>query len=250
MSIRKHGCGCGCFHGILSLILSLIVIAAVVLTVREAFYQYTYPVKYASYVEDASAELGVPETLIYATIQVESHFDPEARSEVGARGLMQITEETFEWLRTKETFGSPNLTFADLDKPDIAINYGTYFLKLLLEEFDGDVPTAMAAYHAGRGSVHSWLEQAKYSSNGQTLDEIPKDDTAYYVQKIQRAMGVYEKRLKEQKNENENVHRLRANFAKFVDAYVVPLLDSFFDRFSGSFANKLQSLTYLAGAGR
>lgn len=250
MSIRKHGCGCGCFHGILSLILSLVVIAAVVLTVREAFYQYTYPVKYASYVEDASAELGVPETLIYATIQVESHFDPEARSEVGARGLMQITEETFEWLRTKETFGSPSLTFADLDKPDIAINYGTYFLKLLLEEFDGDVPTAMAAYHAGRGSVHSWLEQAKYSSNGQTLDEIPKDDTAFYVQKIQRAMGVYEKRLKEQKNENENVHRLRANFAKFVDAYVVPLLDSFFDRFSGSFANKLQSLTYLAGAGR
>jgi soluble lytic murein transglycosylase len=207
-------------------------------------------VKYASYVEDASAELGVPETLIYATIQVESHFDPEARSEVGARGLMQITEETFDWLRTKETFGSDALTFEDLDKPDIAINYGTYFLKLLLEEFDGDVPTAMSAYHAGRGSVHSWLEQGKYSSNGETLDEIPKDDTAYYVQKIQRAMGVYEKRLKEQKNENENVHRLRANFAKFVDAYVVPLLDSFFDRFSGSFANKLQSLTYLAGAGR
>ena len=250
MSIRKHGCGCGCFHSILSLILSLVIIAAVVLTVREAFYQYTYPVKYASYVEDASAELGVPETLIYATIQVESHFDPEARSEVGARGLMQITEETFAWLRTKETFGSPDLTFEDLDKPDIAINYGTYFLKLLLEEFDGDVPTAMSAYHAGRGSVHSWLEQGKYSSNGETLDEIPKDDTAYYVQKIQRAMGVYEKRLKEQKNENENVHRLRANFAKFVDAYVVPLLDSFFDRFSGSFANKLQSLTYLAGAGR
>lgn len=250
MSIRKHGCGCGCFHSILSLILSLIVIAAVVLTVREAFYQYTYPVKYSSYVEDASAELGVPETLIYATIQVESHFDPEARSEVGARGLMQITEETFDWLRTKETFGSPDLTFEDLDKPDVAINYGTYFLKLLLEEFDGDVPTAMSAYHAGRGSVHSWLEQGKYSSNGETLDEIPKDDTAYYVQKIQRAMGVYEKRLKEQKNENENVHRLRANFAKFVDAYVVPLLDSFFDRFSGSFANKLQSLTYLAGAGR
>lgn len=234
----------------MSLILSLVIIAAVVLTVREAFYQYTYPVKYSSYVEDASAELGVPETLIYATIQVESHFDPEARSEVGARGLMQITEETFDWLRTKETFGSPDLTFEDLDKPDVAINYGTYFLKLLLEEFDGDVPTAMSAYHAGRGSVHSWLEQGKYSSNGETLDEIPKDDTAYYVQKIQRAMGVYEKRLKEQAEENENVHRLRANFAKFVDAYVVPLLDSFFDRFSGSFANKLQSLTYLAGAGR
>ncbi len=235
LSIRKHGCGCGCFHGILSLVLSLVVIAAVVLTVREAFYQYTYPVKYASYVEDASAELGV---------------DPEARSEVGARGLMQVTEETFDWLRTKETFGNDNLKFEDLDKPDIAINYGTYFLKLLLEEFDGDVPTAMSAYHAGRGSVHSWLEQAKYSSNGETLDEIPKDDTAYYVQKIERAMGVYEKRLKEQAEENENVHRLRANFAKFVDAYVVPLLDNLFDKIGERFGNKLQALTFLVGAGR
>lgn len=236
MSIRKRGRGC--FRRILSLLLSLIVIAAVVLTVREAFYQYTYPVKYSSYVEEASAELGVPETLIYATIQVESGFDPEARSEAGARGLMQITEETFDWLRTKETFGSADLTFEDLDKPDIAINYGTYFLQLLLEEFDGDVPTAMSAYHAGRGSVHSWLEQAKYSSNGQTLDEIPKDDTAFYVQKIQRAMGVYEKRLTEQREENENVHRLRENFARFVDAYIVPLLDGLFDKLS----NKLPSL--------
>ena len=250
MSIRKHGCGCGCFHGILSLVLSLVVIAAVVLTVREAFYQYTYPVKYASYVEDASAELGVPETLIYATIQVESHFDPEARSEVGARGLMQVTEEPFDWLRTKETFGNASLTFAALVKPHIAINYGTYFLKLLLEEFDGDVPTAMSAYHAGRGSVHSWLEQGKYSSNAEPLDEIPKDDTPYYVQKIERAMGVYEKRLKEQAEENENVHRLRANFAKFVDAYVVPLLDNLFDKIGERFGNKLQALTFLVGAGR
>lgn len=250
MSIRKRGCGCGCFHSILSLILSLVVIAAVVFTVREAFYQYTYPVKYSSYVEDASAELGVPETLIYATIQVESGFDPEARSEVGARGLMQITEETFEWLRTKETFGNDALTFEDLDKPDVAINYGTYFLQLLLEEFDGDVATAMSAYHAGRGSVHSWLEQARYSSNGETLDKIPKDDTAYYVQKIQRAMGIYEKRLAEHSEENENVRRLRENFAKFVDAYVVPLLDNLFDKIGERFGNKLQALTFLVGAGR
>ncbi len=233
MAARRRGCGC--FRSLISLILSLAIIAAVVLTVREAFYQYTYPVKYSSYVEDASAELGVPETLIYATIQVESGFDPEARSEVGARGLMQVTEETFDWLRTKETFGNPNLTFEDLDDPSVAINYGTYFLKLLLDEFDGDVVTAMSAYHAGRGSVHSWLEQAKYSSNGETLDTIPMEDTNHYVLKIQRAMSVYEKRLAEQAEENENVHRLRENFAKFVDAYMVPLLDSFFDKISSKF---------------
>ncbi|MBO4382482.1 MAG: lytic transglycosylase domain-containing protein, partial [Clostridia bacterium] len=177
-----------------------------------------------------SAELGVPETLIYAVIQVESKFDPDARSDVGARGLMQITEETFEWLRTKEDFGDTSLTFESLDRPDVSVNYGTYFLRLLLEEFDGDVPTALSAYHAGRGSVHSWLEQAKYSQDGRTLDTIPKDDTAFYVQKVQRAMGVYEKRLKEQASESENMHRLRENFARFVDTYIVPLLDNLFDK--------------------
>lgn len=230
MSRKHHCCGCGCLSGAVSLLLSLVIIVGVVLTVREAFYQYTYPIKYSTYVEEASAELGVPETLIYAVIQVESKFDPDARSDVGARGLMQITEETFEWLRTKEDFGDTSLTFESLDRPDVSVNYGTYFLRLLLEEFDGDVPTALSAYHAGRGSVHSWLEQAKYSEDGRTLDTIPKDDTAFYVQKVQRAMGVYEKRLKEQASESENMHRLRENFARFVDTYIVPLLDNLFDK--------------------
>ena len=46
------------------------------------------------------------------------------------------------------------------------------------------------------------------------------------------------------------MHRLRANFAKFVDAYVVPLLDNLFDKIGERFGNKLQALTFLVGAGR
>ena len=64
------------------------------------------------------------------------------------------------------------------------------------------------------------------------------------------AQFAYEKRLKEQAQENENVHRLRVNFARFVDAYVVPLLDNLFDKIGERFGNKLQSLTFLVGAGR
>ena len=231
MSRNKRGCcGCGCLSSIISLILSLVLIALVVLGVREAFYRYMYPVKYETYVSETSAELGVPETLIYSVIQVESGFDPEARSEVGARGLMQITEETFEWLKTKADFGADSVTFEDLDQPDVSIAYGTYFLKMLLEEFDGDVPTAMSAYHAGRGSVHSWLEQKKYSENGLTLDEIPKEDTKFYVQKILRAMKVYDERLNGKGAQNENVARLQRNVDRFLDAYVVPLFDGVFEK--------------------
>lgn len=231
MARNKRGCcGCGCLSGLISLFLSLVLIALVVLGVREAFYRYMYPVKYETYVSETSAELGVPETLIYSVIQVESGFDPEARSEVGARGLMQITEETFEWLKTKADFGDPNVTFESLDEPDVSIAYGTYFLKMLLEEFDGDVPTAMSAYHAGRGSVHSWLEQKKYSENGLTLDEIPKEDTKFYVQKILRAMKVYDERLNGKGAQNENIARLQRNIDRFLDAYVVPLFDGVFEK--------------------
>lgn len=231
MSILHPGRGCG--RKLISFLITLIILALLALVVREAYYQYEYPVKYEEYVADASAELDVPETLIFAVIKTESGFDPEARSEVGARGLMQITEETFDWLRTKEDFGAKDVTFADLDQPDIAIAYGTYFLHLLLDEFGGDETTALSAYHAGRGSVHSWLEQAKYSQNGQTLDTIPKEDTAYYVQKVEKAKAVYEKRLAEDESANENVRRLRENFDKFVDACVVPIFDSLFDKLSG-----------------
>ena len=233
-------------------ILTIVLILAIVFGLgaffgRKAYYHFRYPVKYADLAEQYAAEYKVDKNLILSVINVESGFDPEAASEAGAVGLMQMTEEAFDWIH-----GQMNDTayFEDLIKPEVSIQYGTKLLALLLKEYHGDVPTAMAAYHAGRGSVHSWLEQGKYSSNGETLDEIPKDDTAFYVQKIERAMGVYEKRLKEQAQENENVHRLRVNFARFVDAYVVPLLDNLFDKIGERFGNKLQSLTFLVGAGR
>ena len=226
MAIRKRGCG----RRLLSLVLVLVVAAVVVLGVWEALERYMYPVKYESLVESNAAEWQVPETLIFATIQTESGFDPEARSDVGARGLMQMTEETFDWLRTKEDLGDPNLTFEDLDEPEVSIAYGTYFLQLLLNEFDGDIRTAMSAYHAGRGSVHSWLEQKQYSDNGVTLNAIPKQDTEHYVGKIQKAMSHYEKRLNGDKNGNETIRQLRENVDRFLDRYIVPIIDRLFEK--------------------
>lgn len=237
MSIRHPVRGCG--RKLISFVITLLVLALLVLLVREAYYRYEYPVKYETYISEASKELDVPETLIYAVIKTESGFDPEARSEVGARGLMQITEETFDWLRTKEDFGAKDVTFQDLDSPDVAIAYGTYFLHILLEEFEGDTNTALSAYHAGRGSVHSWLENPEYSKDGQTLSHIPKDDTAFYVQKVNRAEEVYRNRLSGKKPQNELLRNLLENVYKFIDAYVVPRLQSVFDRLSGILGGRL-----------
>ena len=148
-----------------------------------------YPHKYAEIVEKYSAQYGVDADLVYAVIRTESSFRPDAGSEVGAAGLMQIMPETFEWLCMRM---HEQATFDALYDPDTAIRFGTYLLHLLLEEF-GDTRTALAAYHAGRGRVVKWLDDASVSPDGKTLEHIPYRDTAHYVQKVDRAMQMYKK---------------------------------------------------------
>ena len=147
-----------------------------------------YPHKYADAVEKYSAQYGVDEDLVYAVIRTESSFDPDATSDVGARGLMQIMPDTLDWLCYRM---GEDVPFDALSEPDTAIRYGTYFLHLLLDEF-GDERTALAAYHAGRGSVLKWLDDPACSSDGKTLEHIPYPDTAHYVAKVERAKEIYQ----------------------------------------------------------
>ena len=84
--------------------------------------------------------------------RTESGFDPQATSTVDARGLMQMTEETFIWLRSKIA-PDEGLLFANLYDPETSIRFGCYYLHLCMERYNGDVATAAAAYHSGWGTV-------------------------------------------------------------------------------------------------
>ena len=151
-----------------------------------------YPIDYSEYVQKYSREYGVKESLIYAVINCESSFDSNAVSYAGAKGLMQITPETFEWLQTN-TPEDEQLSSDELFVPETAIKYGTLLLSLHLQEFAGDVGTAMAAYHAGRGIVNKWLEESEHSDDGATLGNIPYGDTNSYVKKVIKGEEVYQK---------------------------------------------------------
>lgn len=141
-----------------------------------------YPRTYSEYVEKYAQEYGVEENLVYAVIKTESGFQPDAVSENNAKGLMQITEETFDWISWK-LGESGQYVHDDLYDPELCIRYGTYFLGYLIDEFDG-YTEVLAAYHAGRSAVNDWLDNPEYSSDGVTLDYIPYDDTAHYVTKV------------------------------------------------------------------
>ena len=169
---------------ILSVILIIITVNAVKLGV-----QTVYPRQYANLIEENAEIFEIDSSLLYALIKTESGFDENAVSSVGAKGLTQITADTFQWLQTKTGDAyEENALFT----PEISVYYGAYFLDMLLYEF-GNTETAFAAYHAGRGKVNEWLADPRYSSDGLTLDKIPYEDTAQYVKKIMKNIERYQK---------------------------------------------------------
>ncbi len=150
-----------------------------------------YPLKYQSYVEKAAAANGVDPLLVNAVIRTESAFNPAAVSDVGARGLMQITEETFAWIKLKSAPGS-NVTFQDMFDPETNIKFGTFYLAKCLERY-ADVPTAIAAYHSGWGKVDELLKDSVNSQAPKTLSRFPYPQMEHYVQKVQSAYIQYQK---------------------------------------------------------
>ncbi len=152
--------------------------------------RYTHPIEYSDLVEQYADENGLDKYLVYAVIKTESGFDPHAVSNVGARGLMQIMEDTFDWIKYR--MGDEETSYLSMYDEETNIRYGCWLLGYLYDEF-GNVETTMAAYHAGRGQVNQWLADKDISADGVHLDEIPIADTAHYVRKIVRAMDVYKK---------------------------------------------------------
>ena len=149
-----------------------------------------YPRKYSRQVEQWAAEYELDPLLVYAFIRTESGFDPAATSSVEARGLMQMTEETFIWLRSKIA-PDEGLTFDELYDPDVSIRFGCYYIHLCMERYGGDVATAAAAYHSGWGTVDNLLRMEEHSSDGQTLKGFPYNQMHHYVEKITASYAVY-----------------------------------------------------------
>lgn len=148
-----------------------------------------YPTDYSETVEKYSAEYGVDKYLVYAVIKCESGFDKNAVSSIGAKGLMQMTDDTFEWIQKKEGVKEP-LSSDSLFTPDISIHYGVALLSRILAEFE-DVKTSAAAYHAGSNAVRGWLEKDEYSKDGKTLTDIPYEDTRAYAERVVKVQATY-----------------------------------------------------------
>ena len=151
--------------------------------------KWWYPLKYEDIVTKTAEEYGLDPSLIYAVIHTESKFDPNAVSSAAAKGLMQITDDTYQWALKRD--GKEPSDTKELFDPETNIRYGCYILVLLSEQF-ADTDTVLAAYNAGQGRVQEWLKNPDYSNDGVTLNQIPYEETAEYIRRVLKTQKRYQ----------------------------------------------------------
>ncbi len=113
-------------------------------------------------VNEASRRYSIEPELVFAVIHAESKFDPRARSSKGALGLMQLMPATAEWLGVKDPLRAKDNVFG-----------GSKYLSGLLDQFDGDLELALAAYNAGPATVQRFNRSVP-----------PYRETRNYIRKV------------------------------------------------------------------
>jgi soluble lytic murein transglycosylase-like protein len=103
------------------------------------------PSAFDDLIAGAAQRYGLDPALLKAVVQTESNFSPLAESHTGAKGLMQLMDDTAQQLGVMNPFDAAQ----NLDG-------GARFLRQLLDRYGGDVPLALAAYNAGPGAVERW----------------------------------------------------------------------------------------------
>ena len=144
----------------------------------EAVREITLPLRHEDIIRQQAAEKDLDPALIAAMIYEESRFRDQT-SHAGARGLMQVTPDTAALIARES--GGTQFTDADLASPQINIAYGSYYLRYLLDRYDGHVELAVAAYNAGETNVNEWLDGAEGELE---TGDIPFPETRAYVDNV------------------------------------------------------------------
>ena len=139
-----------------------------------------FPMPFRKDVVAKANEIGLDPAYVYGLIRQESRFIMDARSSVGASGLMQLMPATARWTAKKIGLDYTHDLIADRDTN---LKLGTSYLKLVLDDFSGSQALAAAAYNAGPGRPRRWrdgpfIEPAIWAEN------VPFAETRDYVKKV------------------------------------------------------------------
>jgi peptidoglycan lytic transglycosylase len=150
--------------------------------------EITLPLRHDDIIRQQAADKDLDPALIAAVIYEESRFRDQT-SHAGARGLMQITPDTADFIARRS--GGVEFTQADLATPQINIAYGAWFLRYLIDHYDGNETLAIAAYNAGQTNVDGWVERAGGPEAFDAARDVPFPETRAYVANVQERRGEY-----------------------------------------------------------
>jgi soluble lytic murein transglycosylase len=145
-----------------------------------------FPMPFKEAVIQRTRAIQLDPAYVYGLIRQESRFVMDAKSRVGASGLMQVMPATARW--TARKIGLNGFTQDQITDRDTNIAIGTGYLKLVLDSFEGSLPLAAAAYNAGPSRSRRW--RAPSDGTGPVLEgaiwaeNVPFNETRDYVKKV------------------------------------------------------------------
>ena len=147
----------------------------------DAVQEVTLPLRHDDVIRQQARDKDLDAALIAAVIYQETGFRPRP-SPAGAQGLMQIMPSTARYIARRS--GGTRFEIRDLDTPQINIAYGSWYLRYLLDRYDGDEVLALAAYNAGMTNVDRWVAQAGGERSFDPEADIPFAETRAYVREV------------------------------------------------------------------
>jgi len=144
-------------------------------------FELRYLAPYRDVLKAHTAQLALDEAWVYGLIRQESRFVPDARSVAGASGLMQLMPETARWVAKR--LGLRNWRWSQVTEVNTNVEFGTYYLRHVLDALDGQPVLASAAYNAGPSRARAW-RPATAVEGAVFAETIPFTETRLYVKNV------------------------------------------------------------------
>jgi soluble lytic murein transglycosylase len=157
--------------------------------IEDALKEITLPLRHEDIIRQQARDKDLDPALVAAIIYRESKFRDQT-SEAGAKGLMQILPKTAHFIARKS--GGTRFEEADLANPQINISYGCWYLRYLLDRYDGNRVAAVAAYNAGHDRVSRW------GGTELEMEDIRFPETREYTEDVLDKRDEYAGRYREE----------------------------------------------------
>jgi soluble lytic murein transglycosylase len=153
------------------------------------FWQLAFPIPFRGQIEYFSKNQNLDPFLVAALIRQESDFNIKEVSDAHAYGLMQLIPSTGRQMARH--FSIRRVSTSDLTTADLNIQLGTYYLRTLLDRFNGQMEWVLAAYNAGPGRSDLWRNWGPFEETANLIEAIPFHETRLYVQIVERNAEIY-----------------------------------------------------------